>query len=1144
MQKTGIFCIGSFMQSTAVHPCIQLIMRTGILLFTIVLLTAQMLQAAPGFGQGNEQKRISLDFSNAPIQEVFAAIEQRAEVVIMFENTGVLRNRKVSISVKNKKVAEVLDALLRDVSLNWNIRENIIRVQKAARQAEPVLPSPAGAAQPADILQAAPAAVTGVVRTEDGKPLRDATVKVKNGNASAATDEEGVFSIAARPGDVLLVSYVGYEPQLVKVTGEKLHILLKVAVSPLDDVQIIAYGTTSRRISTGNVSSVSSKEIEQQPVSNPLQALSGRVPGVLITETSGAPGGAVSVQIRGVGSLLSGTNPLYIVDGVPYLSEAINTAGGNTNGYLKPAYGSSPLNAINPADIETISVLKDADATAIYGSRGSNGVLLITTKKGKAGKTRVDVNISHGITGIADIHRVKPLNLSQYLEIRRAAFANSNATPTAALAPDLLVWDTTHKQTTDFQKLLIGNTANVTDASVGFSGGNQQTNFLLSGTWHKETNVLPGDNYYQRGAVHFSIEHTSLDRKFTATISNSMVWDKTSNIGRVFQSSDMAGYMFTIAPNFPLYDSTGNLYWYSSSFSFENPLRYQYQTYTAKNNNMIGAVNLKYSPLTGLNIRLNSSYNKITNNAQNYVYSKGINPFTTTLPSAYFQENISEVWNIEPQADYTRNIGKGKINVLGGATFQGTTYNQPYYLVGTNYTSDALLTNPQAAGTRTLYTFYSDYKYQSFFGRANYNWQNKYIANVNYRWDASSRFGINHRYGSFASVGGAWVFSDEKYMKQYLRAISFGKLRASYGSTGNDQIGNYEYMDTYSTSSNTYNGVAAIVPSRIANPNLKWEVNKKLEIAMDLGFFNDRVLVSGAWFRNKTSNPLVSAPLTNVTGFGSYTANLPATIEQKGAEFTLTTKNIVRRNFNWTTSFNITFADSKLTRFDNFENTSYYYSRVIGRSMSALYGFKYAGVDKTTQLPSFVDANKSGANLYTEVYPAENGGSGDYVYLGKTNPDYYGGLNNSFSYKGFQLDVFIQFVGHVMKKGSMAGASAPGYNVVNMYSGVYDLFKETNGKIATRTFSYNEGSAYLSFVKYLQSDAVLSNAAYARLKNIALSYTLNGKWLSKAKIASAQLYVRGQNLFTVSGYKGFDPESGSSFMPPLRTITAGAKFSF
>jgi TonB-linked SusC/RagA family outer membrane protein len=1144
MQKTGIFCIGSSMQSAADHPCIRLIMRTGILLFTIVLLTAQVLQAAPGFGQGNELKRISLDFSNTPIQEVFAAIEHRADVVIMFENTGALKNRKVSISVKDRKVAEVLDLLLRDKSLVWNIRENVIRVQKAGKQLEAGQQLLASAEQLVSILQAAAGPVTGVICGQDGKPLRDATVKVKGGNASATTDDDGVFSIAARPGDLLAISYIGYEPQLVSVTGEKLNILLKISVSPLDDVQIIAYGTTSRRISTGNVSTVSSKEIEQQPVSNPLQALSGRIPGVLITETSGAPGGGIAVQVRGVGSLLSGTNPLYIVDGVPYLSEAIYSAGGNTNGYLKPAYGSSPLNAINPADIESISVLKDADATAIYGSRGSNGVVLITTKKGKAGKTRVDVNLSHGITGIADIHRVKPLNLSQYLEIRRAAYANSNATPTTALAPDLLVWDTTHKQTTDFQKLLIGNTANVTDASIGFSGGNQQTNFLLSGTWHRETNVLPGDNYYQRGAVHFSIEHTSLDRKFTASISNSLVWDKTSNIGRVFQSSDMAGYMFTIAPNFPLYDAAGNLYWYSNSFSFENPMKYKYQTYTAKNNNMVGAVNLKYAPVTGLNIRLNSSYNKIMANAQNYVYSKGINPFSTTLPSAFFQENLSEVWNIEPQADYTTNVGKGKINVLGGATFQGTTYNQPYYLVGTNYSSDALLTNPQAAGTRTLYTFYSDYKYQSFFGRANYNWQNKYIVNVNYRWDASSRFGINNRYGSFASVGGAWVFSDEKYMKQHLRAISYGKLRASYGSTGNDQISDYQYMDTYSTYAYGYNNVSSIVPSRIANPNLKWEVNKKLEIAMDLGFFQDRILVSGAWFRNITSNPLVSAPLTAVTGFGSYTANLPATIEQKGTEFTLTTKNIQRRNFSWTTNFNITFADSKLTSFDNFENTSYYNTRVLGRSMSALYGFKYTGIDKTTQLPGFVDANKSGANLYTEVYPAENGGAGDYVYLGKTNPDYYGGMNNSFSYKGFQLDVFIQFVGHVMKKGSMATASTPGYNVVNMYDGVYDLFKETNGKIATRTFSYTEGSAYLSFVKYLQSDAVLSNAAYARLKNISLSYTLNGKWLSKFKIAAAQVYVRGQNLFTVSGYKGFDPETGSSFMPPLRTITAGAKFSF
>ena len=1105
----------------------------GMKLTAILLLVSVLQVSAGGFAQ-----TITLHMKNAPLEKVLTEIKKQSGYYVIYGKGQMEKAHPVNVDITGGTLENALFIIFNNQPVSFSIKDKFIVVSpKITDQLSAPVPGPV---KPGDL--------QGIVKDEKGNVLAGISVRVKGTLTTTTTNSKGEFLLKdIQEGAILIFYGVNIETTEIRSDGKPLTVTLTIRVDELDLVKIIGYGTTTRRLSTGNSYTVTNEDISKQPVSNPLQALSGRMPGVFVTETSGTPGAGITVQIRGIGSLLSGTNPLYIIDGVPFLSEPIYTAGGNTNSSLKTAYSSSPLNAINPADIESIDVLKDADATAIYGSRGSNGVILITTKKGKPGKTKVDVNISHGFTGVSDLHRVKPLSLAQYLEIRRAAFANSGATPTTALAPDLLVWDTTDHETADFEKVLIGRTAHVTDASTGFSGGNQQTNFLLSGTFHRETAIVPGDNYYTRGAIHFAVEHTSLNKKFSASISSSLVWDKGSNIGRVFQSSDLAGYAFTLIPNFPLYDSTGkNLYWYNNSNqNYDNPLKYQNQVYTTKNNNLIGGIVLKYTPITGLNLKLNTSYNKITTNSQNLVYSKGINPYTTTLPSAYFQQNTSEIWNVEPQADYTHNISKGRMNILAGATFQGNTFNQPYYLVGTGYTSDALLANPQAAGTTSLFTFFSEYKYQSFFGRLNYNWLNKYILNVNYRWDASSKFGINNRYGSFASVGGAWIFSEEDIIKNKQNILSYGKLRASYGSTGNDQIGNYQYMDTYSTTSYAYNSVSSLIPSRIANPDLKWEVNKKLEVATDLGFFKDRILISAAWFRNKTANPLVLAPLSTVTGFASYSANLNAVIQQQGTEFTFTSKNIQTRNFNWTTSFNITFADSKLISFPGIENTSYYYNRVVGTSMSAVYGFKYTGLDATTNLPTFLDANKSGANLYSETYPVENAGLGDYVNLGKTNPDYYGGLNNSFKYKGFQLDVFVQFVGHVMRKGiASLSTAAPGYNAVNMYSGAYDLFKETNGKIATRTFSYTEGSPYLSFIKYLQSDAVMSDGAYARLKNVSFSYTFNDKWVSKIKMAAAQVYVRGQNLFTVTKFQGLDPETGTSFIPPLRTITAGVKFSF
>lgn len=1113
------------------HPKLWLGMR----LMAVLLLVSVLQVSAKSYSQN-----VTLRMKNASLEKVLNEIKKQSGYFFIYGKGEIAKAGAVDIDIVNATLEKALAIVFKEQPLSYSISDKFIVISPKKEVASP----------PVAWAGLVPVDIAGVVKDEKGNLVSGVTVTVKGTRVAVVTNEKGEFLFKGIDDQATLVfNGVNVESSEFKLTGKtNIVIMLTAKVSKLDEVQIIGYGTTTRRTATGSTSTVTAEEIARQPITNPLQALSGRMPGVLVTEASGTPGAGISVQIRGIGSLLSGTNPLYIIDGVPFIAEPIYTAGGNTAPGLRPSFGSSPLTAINPADIESIDVLKDADATAIYGSRGSNGVILITTKKGKPGKTKLDITASSGAMSVIKTNRVKPMSLAQYLEVRKTAFANSGATPTAANAADLLVLDTSlNKTPVDFQKVFLGNTAHVNDVNLSVSGGSQQTSFLLSGSYHRETAVIPGDFAYNRGALHFSIEHNSADRKFTVNIGANLVFDKNENVARLGQLSDLAGAVFTLAPNLPLYDSTGkNLYWLNSTNqTFDNPLKFKYQVYTAKNNNLIGKIALKYTPLAGLNLKLNTSYNKMTTNSQSLISSRGINPYTTILPSAFFMQNVVEVWNLEPQADYSRNISRGRLNVLAGATFQDNHFNQPYYIVGTNYTSDALLSNPQSAGTIGLYTSNSQYKYQSVFGRLNYNWLNKYIVNVNYRWDASSKFGINKRYGSFASVGGAWIFTEEPFLKKLQQVLSFGKLRASYGSSGNDQIGNYQYLDTYSTTFYGYNGVSSLVPSGLANPDLEWEVNVKREIGLELGFFKDRILVSGAWFLNKTNNPLVTYPLSNVTGFDSYTANLPATIKQQGMEFTLTSQNIKSKNFEWTTSFNISFADSKLTSFPGIEKTNYWYSREVGQSMSALYNFKYLGLDPATKLPSFLDANKNGSTLYASEATglSANGGTGDKVYLGKSNPACYGGINNSFSWKGFQLDMFVQFVGKVAKYGIAATAGVPGYNPANMYSGIYDLFKQTNGKIATRTFSYADGAAYESFIKYALSDAVLSNGAYARLKNVSLSYTLHPSWISKLKLSTAQVYLHAQNLFTVTSFEGLDPETGSGSIPPLRTITAGIKLS-
>ena len=1111
---------------------------------TFLLLTAAFLNAsATGFSQS-----ITFSGKNVPLEKVFTEIKKQTGYHIIYNNNTLVGTKPVTINAQNTPLLDFLETLLKDQPLTSSIAsKTIILTRKTATPALSETP-----ASPPAALAVPP--LTGVVRGQDGQALAGASVRVKGAITGVTTNTQGKFTIHVNEGDVLVISFVGFVSREVKVTNAMLSsrefvMVLQSSDSKLQDVEVVnkGYYTESKRLSTGSVGVITAQDIEKQPVTNVLDALEGRIPGLLISQTSGQPGAGVSVNIRATGSLLSGTLPLYIVDGVPFVAEPLYTAGGNNTRNMTPSYGNSPLNMMNPSDIESISVLKDADATAIYGSRGANGVILITTKRGKIGKTGLEVNVSTGMSSVPELHRVKTMTLSQYLQVRRTAYANAGVTPTATNAPDLKVWDTT--KATDWQKLLFGGTAHTTDASISLSGGTAQTNFLLSGTYHKEGQVIPGDYNYQRGAFHLAVNHQSMDHKLGVNVSVNYGLDQNNSSARPFQTVDLGGVAYSTAPNMPLYDSTGkNLYWFNSSLlPYINPLSYTFVRYSANTNNLVSNITLRYSPLPGLNLKASSSYNRAMLYQQNLNYTKSYSPYSGTKPSSYSQENYTTSWNFEPQADYTRNISQGRLNLLAGGTFQGSTYNQPYYIYAGNFTSDYLLTNFTSGGNYYLLSFNSAYKYSSFFGRFNYNWKDKYILNASYREDASSKFAVDKRTGGFWSVGGAWIFSSEPVVQNNLPWLSFGKIRSSYGKTGNDQISNYQFYDTYTTSGNAYDGVVALYPTLAPNPQLTWEINRKFEIAMDLGLLKDRIAMSAAWFTSETPNPLVSYPLANLSGFSYYTANMKATIQSRGPEFELNTQNIKSRDFSWNTSFNISFPQNKLVSFPDILRTSYISTRIVGESLSSIHLYKYTGISPTTSLPTFLDGNKDGISNYPESGLAAYG-QGDYVTVGKSDPAFFGGFSNTFRYKEFQLDVFVQFVGKKMVPGidnsQYTTYPTPGYYPVNLSADYYKLFQQTNGKIATTTFSFTAGSPYLAQYMYAQSSATISNAAYARLKNVSFSYTLPSELRKRMKMSNCIIYARAQNLFTVTKFTGYDPESAASDIPPFRTMTFGIKCSF
>ncbi|HEY8389206.1 MAG TPA: TonB-dependent receptor, partial [Parasegetibacter sp.] len=969
-----------------------------------------------------------------------------------------------------------------------------------------------------------------VVSAETREPLAGASVTVRGGSSAVVTDADGKFTISAEAGNVLVITYVGFQSREVTVTTESIGTITLIPVAGnLQEVVINkGYYTETKRLTTGSVSNIGSTVIGNQPVTNPLAALQGRVTGLTITSNSGSPGSSFNVRIRGENSISSQSDPLYIIDGVPFISTSINqfNAGG---------VGQSPLSSINPNDIESIDVLKDADATAIYGSRGANGVVLITTKRGRSGKGRVNFNIYTGFSNVS--RKLNMLNTEQYLALRREAFENDGVVPTEALAPDLFIWD--QNQYTDWQDLLIGNTANLLDAQVSFSGGNEQVRFLLSGSYRKENTVVLGDDGYQRGGVLLKVDHSSRSRKFNLSASLNATTDKNRSI-----PTDVTQYI-NRAPNYRAYDDEGGLYWLGTE---SNPLSYLYQTYETKTNSLIANSTLSYAIIPDLLIKTSLGYNHMAMDQYQGLPQISFNPNTTTGSQAQYGTSSVSSYIIEPQINYTRSFGMGELNVLLGASWQ-ESLREGYYLLGTGYSSDAQLRNIGAASSLSRRNnTHALYHYQSVFGRVNYAYDQKYIINATFRRDGSSRFGPNRRFGNFGSVGAAWIFSDEQFMDN-VGFLSFGKLRTSYGTSGNDQIGDYAYLDTWSPTTFAYGGVSGLYPTRVYNPEYGWETNRKFELALDLGFLQDKLNLSVGYFNNRSGNQLIGRTLAPQTGFSSFTDNLPAKIENTGWELEINSFNFSTPDFSWNTSFNISVPRNKLLEYPDLETRPEANRFEVGKSLRIVKGYEFLRVNPETGIAEFVDQDNSGT--LTEA--------GDWVVIGDLLPKFFGGLTNDLRYKDWELSFFFQFVNQEAP-GIMYGPYASPYGTrANKDITALDRWQKpgdiTNIPRATTTTS---NVAYTSFNNYYRySSATWSNASYIRLKNLSLKYNFT-KLANRLNLENLTVYAQGQNLFIITDYHGLDPETqgfdrnfvsnvnpfGSvkpPMLPVMRSITFGLR---
>ena len=1072
----------------------------------LILLTVVfcLLVSATGYGQ-----TVTLSVKNTPLEKVFKEVKKQTGFSFVYTREQLKNSQPVTCNVVKAELAEVLSICFSNQPLSFVIEGNYVVVQSKNATPKPVSLS--------DSL----IDIKGHVMNENGEPLIGATIIAKHSNRGVSTNNKGDFVLqGVNDKDILTISSVGFYREEIAINKQRFFLIrLRLAFNSLEETVVKGYYSTSRKLNTGNVVKINGSQITNQPISNPILGLEGLVPGLLITQTNGLPGSRFTALIRGQNSIQNGNSPLFIIDGVPFLSD--NDALTQLNGVL----ANSPFNSIDPNAIESIEILKDADATAIYGSRGANGVILITTKKTKAERNSLSLNISRGWGKVT--RTIQLMNTQQYLEMRKEAFLNDGIIPTNNNAPDLVSWN--QNRYTDWKKEFIGGTAQTYNAQLRYSGGNQFTKFSVGTGYYKETTVFPGESGDKKTTADININHKSSDNKLNLNFITSYSYDNS-----LLPAQDLTTFINLPPNSYPLKDAAGNYVWREADYSVGNPLALLRQKNEVATDRLTANSIITYRPTNSLEIKANFGYNKVSADEKIASPIVAQDPAYAPKGSAVFGDNFIRTWIIEPQVSYKFNLKtKLRIETLVGSTWQKTE-SERKLITGDGYTNDELLGSIAAAPYITATNTKIQYHYAAVFGRIGIDWDNKYIINITGRRDGSSRFGPDNRFANFGAAGAAWIFSKEGFIQKAMPFLSFGKLRGSYGLTGNDQIGNYQYLDSYKGTIFAYDGQPGLTPSRLFNSNYSWEKNKKIELAVELGFFQDKLTLNLNYYKNKSDNQIIRYSLPAQTGFTDVLLNFPGMVQNKGYEISVNAEIIKTKNFQWNTSFNISHNENKLVSFPGLANSSYSSTYVIGKPLNAYRGLHFTGVDVQTGIYQFQDLNKDGI--------IDNG---DYDYLGTTDPKYFGGLSNSFSYKGFQLNILLEFRKQL------------GRDAVYSYSGILGALQNQPVYILNRWSRPGDMAPYQKYSQDFtspassstnnisQSDAILTDASYIRLKNVALSYNIPAGWIKKLNAVSWKFFFHIQNLFTITKYKGHDPESQSlSSLPPLRMITVGTQVNF
>ena len=1084
------------------------------------------------------RRTITLKLDDVTLERALREVMSQGQLSLTYSRAVVPLDRTVTVSVDNQSVLDALRQVLGGTNVElWVSRDGRMALVPAERESRTAKVEQTGT-------------ITGIVRaSESGEALPGAIVTVVGTRFGATTGNDGRYTIRGlTPGSVLVnARRIGYSLDTARVTvvadqSVTADFSLRVLAVQLNEVVAVGYGTQTRREITGAVSSISSEEISRQPVQSIDQALLGRAPGVQVVTSSGQPGAGAMVRVRGGNSISAGNDPLYVVDGVPIVA---NANGANTSTLESQGMsGLSPIASISPDDIESIDILKDASATAIYGARAANGVILITTKRGHAGENRTSLNAYYGTQEVR--HKLDLMNAQQFAQLVNTAY--TNAGQAAPYSPAQI---TAFGNGTDWQNAIF-RSAPVSNVDLSFSGGDDNTKYYVSGNLLRNQGVVIGTNM-NRGSFRLNLDQDVSNR---FRIGNRLSFTRSQgqilpNGGNGQETSSVILNAILAPPTLPVYTSSGEYFIDVNPLTgrpFSNPVATaRLITNKELQNRLIGNGYAEYDLLKALTLRSTFGVDYL-GSTQDY-YSPA-NTYPGRNYGGYGSRGSAETttWLNENTVHYNRQAWRAStLDLLGGVTFQRT---QATNISGTaqGFLTDRLTVNGLNTGSTFVgvWTGSPHSSLLSYFARANWDVADRYLFTATGRVDGSSKFGEGNQYGFFPSAAVAWRASNESFIKN-LGWFDDLKLRASYGRTGNQDIGNYASLATLGSTVYVFGGQRAVgyVPSSLANPDLKWETTDQADVGLDVAVLKNRLFVNADYYDKRTHDLLLYVNVPATSGFSSSLQNV-GSVRNKGFELGVNTVNLAG-TFGWTSGLNLAWNRNKVLNLgvnDQLIGPAGVGAGAnqnptilkVGEPINSFYGWVYTGMQNGQ--PQYKDLNGDGDIT-----------DDDRTIIGNAQPNYTGGLQNRFTWKNLALSVFLQWsVGNKIYNINRALLTSAAGNA-NQFADVLQN-AGNNGSPTPKIGNTFDSHPSTLFVE---------NGTYLRGKNIRLDWSVPSRWISTGRfgsLSSLGFYVSAQNFFTNTKYTGFDPEiteyAGSNLAqgfdfgtyPQPRQITFGLTTSF